>query len=112
MTTEPETRTAELITGIIDRTPGSWRDADSDDLATWIVDELADHDLRVAPAIGDVVDHVDVFSDTASEWRWRAVAGNGRIVATSGEGYVNQSHTRAMATRLFPGVVILETDRG
>ncbi|HEX8119073.1 MAG TPA: DUF1508 domain-containing protein [Pyrinomonadaceae bacterium] len=28
-----------------------------------------------------------VYQDAAGEWRWRLVAGNGRIVADSGEGY-------------------------
>lgn len=28
-----------------------------------------------------------VYADAAGEWRWRLVAGNGRIIAESGEGY-------------------------
>ena len=28
-----------------------------------------------------------VYEDAASEWRWRLVAGNERIIADSGEGY-------------------------
>ena len=28
-----------------------------------------------------------VYKDAAGEWRWRLVAGNGRIIAVSGEGY-------------------------
>ena len=28
-----------------------------------------------------------VYEDSAGEWRWRLVAGNGRIIAASGEGY-------------------------
>jgi uncharacterized protein YegP (UPF0339 family) len=28
-----------------------------------------------------------VYTDAAGEWRWRLVAGNGRIIADSGEGY-------------------------
>lgn len=31
-----------------------------------------------------------LYKDTASEWRWRLVASNGRIVANSGEGYKNR----------------------
>jgi len=27
------------------------------------------------------------YKDTAGEWRWRLLAGNDRIIATSGEGY-------------------------
>lgn len=28
-----------------------------------------------------------VFKDTNGEWRWRLIAVNGRIIASSGEGY-------------------------
>ena len=28
-----------------------------------------------------------VYEDGAGEWRWRLVAGNGRVIADSGEGY-------------------------
>lgn len=28
-----------------------------------------------------------MYRDTAGEWRWRAVAANGNILADSGEGY-------------------------
>lgn len=31
--------------------------------------------------------HFEVYLDHADEYRWRLVAGNGRIVADSGEGY-------------------------
>lgn len=30
---------------------------------------------------------IRIYLDTASEWRWRAISSNGRIVADSGEGY-------------------------
>lgn len=29
----------------------------------------------------------EVFRDSAGEWRWRLVAGNGKTIADSGEGY-------------------------
>lgn len=32
-----------------------------------------------------------VYKDRANHWRWRLVAGNNRIIADSGEGYVNKS---------------------
>jgi len=38
--------------------------------------------------------HFEVFKDKADEWRWRMVAGNGRIVADSGEGYSSKSNAR------------------
>jgi uncharacterized protein YegP (UPF0339 family) len=28
-----------------------------------------------------------VYQDAAGEWRWRLAAGNGRLIASSGEGY-------------------------
>jgi uncharacterized protein len=31
-----------------------------------------------------------VYVDTASQWRWRLKADNGRIIADSGQGYANQ----------------------
>lgn len=31
-----------------------------------------------------------VYQDTNKEWRWRLRAANNRIIATSGEGYVNR----------------------
>ena len=66
------------------------------------------------PSPEPVVDHVQLFTDTTGDHRWRAVARNGEIVATSGEGYRNASHARAMAERILPGVEIRdeETDRG
>lgn len=46
----------------------------------------------------DVLDtgepHFQLFKDNASEWRWRMVAGNGRIVADSGEGYSEKSSAK------------------
>ena len=30
---------------------------------------------------------IQVYKDTAGEWRWRMMSGNGRVVAESGEGY-------------------------
>jgi uncharacterized protein YegP (UPF0339 family) len=52
---------------------------------------------------------VQVYRDTAGEWRWRKVAANGEPIAVSGEGYVNWSHAEEMARReLEPGWVIEE----
>lgn len=31
-----------------------------------------------------------VYQDVAGEWRWRLAAGNGRLIAASGEGYQNR----------------------
>lgn len=32
-----------------------------------------------------------VYKDTAGYWRWRLVAANNRIIATSGESYHNKA---------------------
>lgn len=32
-----------------------------------------------------------MYRDAQNQWRWRLVAGNNRIIATSGEGYYNES---------------------
>ena len=47
-----------------------------------IADSLGDH-----PSARRVF---QVYSDAAGEWRWRLVAGNDQIIATSGEGYRNR----------------------
>ncbi len=36
-----------------------------------------------------------IYKDRSNEYRWRLKAANGRIVADSGEGYVNKSDCRA-----------------
>ena len=66
------------------------------------------------PAEPHPVARVELFTDTTGDHRWRAVARNGEIVATSGEGYRNAAHARAMAERILPGVEIRdeEADRG
>ena len=66
------------------------------------------------PAEPHPVARVELFTDTTGDHHWRAIARNGEIVATSGEGYRNASHARTMAERILPGVEIRdeETDRG
>ena len=41
----------------------------------------------------------EIYRDAAGEWRWRLVAGNGRIVADSGEGYSRKASARCAAAR-------------
>ena len=36
-----------------------------------------------------------IYKDRSNEYRWRLKAANGRIVADSGEGYVNKSDCQA-----------------
>lgn len=42
-----------------------------------------------------------IFKDVAGEWRWRLVAANGRIIASSGEGYKNRSHAIEMVGKIM-----------
>lgn len=43
----------------------------------------------------------NVYADRAGEWRWRVVAaGNGNIVATSGEGYTRRIDCERMLVRI------------
>lgn len=47
------------------------------------------------------MDIVEIHRDAAWEWRWRRrAAGNNEIIATSGEGYVDQEHCWSMAERV------------
>lgn len=41
----------------------------------------------------------EIYEDHEGEWRWRLLAANGRIMADSGEGYVDHAGcTRAIET--------------
>jgi uncharacterized protein YegP (UPF0339 family) len=33
-----------------------------------------------------------IYRDTQGYWRWRLVAGNNRIIADSGESYIQKEH--------------------
>ena len=37
---------------------------------------------------------IEFYQDAANEWRWRIKAANGRVIAASSEGYVNESDAR------------------
>lgn len=43
---------------------------------------------------------IEVYKDRRAEWRWRARARNGRIVADGGEGYSTLSNARRAARRI------------
>jgi uncharacterized protein YegP (UPF0339 family) len=42
------------------------------------------------------------YRDRQQKWRWRLKAGNGRKIATSGEGYSRKIDCEKMAHKLFP----------
>ena len=45
--------------------------------------------------------YFECYEDKAGEWRWRLLAGNGRIVGTSGEGYVRRAECLDSVWRLL-----------
>ena len=40
------------------------------------------------------------YKDSKGEWRWRLKAGNGRIIADSGEGYASEQECLADIDRV------------
>lgn len=59
------------------------------------------------------VDYIEVFqSPDDLQWRWRAKAGNGEIVAT-GESHGREFDARRAAHTVFPGVaIVIVADEG
>lgn len=53
-------------------------------------------------------DHIRIYKDAQGEYRWTARAGNGEIVADSGEGYTRLGDAVRAAQGVFPGVRIVE----
>lgn len=51
-------------------------------------------------------DKVEVYKDSALQWRWRRIAPNGEIISDSGEGYVLKFSARRAAQRVNPDVEI------
>ena len=47
-----------------------------------------------------------IYQDKQGEWRWRRVAANNKIIATSGEGYKNLNHCFAMVRRMCEGASV------
>ena len=50
--------------------------------------------------------HVEYFTDSAGEWRWRIQSPNGQIIAVSGEGYKN----KADAQKILEDIVNANVD--
>ena len=42
---------------------------------------------------------VEVYTDAENRWRWRAIAGNGRVVAAAEQGYASKYYA---ATKALP----------
>lgn len=45
------------------------------------------------------------------DYRWRVRAANGRVIASSGEGYSNRAHCLRMVRQLFPSFQVKEMER-
>jgi len=57
-------------------------------------------------AVTPKVSRVEIYKDDGGEWRWTAVAKNGKVIADSAEGYNNRMFCQKMARALFPLAVI------
>ncbi len=51
----------------------------------------------------------DVYPDRKGEFRWRLVAGNGRVIADSGEGYTRRASAEKGARRTAWAIAEAET---
>lgn len=47
----------------------------------------------------------ETYPDQHGEWRWRALAGNGRIIADSAEGYKTSRNAHRALASFTAGVV-------
>jgi len=45
---------------------------------------------------------IELYTDSSGQWRWRVIAGNGRIVDTPGESFASKSNARRSALRQHP----------
>ncbi|MGH9281638.1 MAG: YegP family protein [Acidimicrobiales bacterium] len=48
-----------------------------------------------------MADTTEVYQDDAGGWRWRRLAPNGEIIATSGEAYTREHDAWRAAHRVF-----------
>jgi len=51
---------------------------------------------------------VFLYKDHRGKHRWRAVAGNNRVVGASSQGYALRWYAKRKASRLYPGCVFLD----
>lgn len=45
---------------------------------------------------------IELYTDASASWRWRIVAGNGRIVDVPGESFSNKANAKRAAVRQHP----------
>jgi uncharacterized protein YegP (UPF0339 family) len=56
--------------------------------------------MRDGPVSGAREDDVEIYEDSAGEFRWRRKAPNGEIIADSGEGYSVRADAHEAARRV------------
>ena len=59
-----------------------------------------------------MADKTDVYQDKAGALRWKRVAGNGRIIASSGESFTRLADAERAASRAFMGPDEVELPAG
>ena len=50
-----------------------------------------------------MADKTVIFQDAAGGWRWRRVARNGEVIASSGESFTRKADAERAASRAFLG---------
>ena len=43
---------------------------------------------------------IEIYQDSAGKWRWREIAGNGKIVNASEQGYASRAYCESKAPRV------------
>lgn len=51
-----------------------------------------------------------VYQDAAGEWRWRLVAANGQVIATSGEGYTRKADAERAVDTVRGGAAVARVE--
>ncbi len=58
----------------------------------------------------ELLDKVEIYKDSVSQWRWRRVSTNGKTVADGSESYHNKRDCLNQATQVNKTPYILEVD--
>lgn len=52
--------------------------------------------------MNDTDTHIEIYRDTADEWRYRVIARNGRVISDGSEGYYSKWNAKRAVRRLYP----------
>lgn len=52
----------------------------------------------MAPRLG----YIELYLDSGAEWRWRLIAGNGRVTDIPGEGFASKGNAKRAALKQHP----------